>query len=187
MEKKIDTSATLILQFNKNFNDWEDITHNVLWYEDTGNAYAVCYNKSDTVYHKSYRDFKVLNNPSVVYINDKNIYIKGNPAFSVKSVNKFGDWFKVLFDNGETRVYNNQQIELKKDIKQTTNAKSVFSYLQEVANFLTLQDDNDFLANQLDRLIIDERSVLGKLFESNYIFLCCNKIRKNISGFFKGI
>lgn len=164
-EMDIEASSTLILQFNNNFNDWEDITEKVFWYKDDGNAYAVRYKKSDILYHKSYRDFKVIKNPSVLNILGKNIYIKGNIAFNIKTIDKFGEWFKVHFENGETRVYNNEQIELKKDIKQSTYAKDVFGYLHEVADFLSLKDDNDFLSNQLDRLIIDEQSVLGKLFE----------------------
>ena len=162
---KIETSTTLILQFNYNFNDWEDITENVFWYKDNGNAYAVRYKKNDTLYYKSYRDFKVIKNPSIVNILGQNIYIKGNLASNIKNIFKFGEWFKVCFKNGETRVYNKHQIEFKKDIKQSTYAKNVFGYLQEVANFLSLKDDNDFLSSQLDKLIIDECSVLGKLFE----------------------
>ncbi len=166
---KIDTSTTLILQFNNNFNDWEDITENVSWYNDDGNSYAVRYKSTNIIYHKSYRDFKVLKNPSLVYISDKNIYIKDRLAFNIKSINKFDDWYKVYFENNETRVYNSQQIEFKRDIKKATYAKSVFAYLQEVADFLSLKEDHDFLSNQLENLIIDEHSVLGKLFDKKLI------------------
>ena len=87
----IDERKTLILQYNYDKCEWEDITKRVQWFEDKGNACRIKYSSNDTFYWKSWRDIKIFNNPKTIDLANKIVYCDKVPMHGLSQL--------VLFDN----------------------------------------------------------------------------------------
>lgn len=58
-----DENTELILQYNEENKQWQDITRNVEWYKRDTKAYSVKYLKNNAIYHKSLKAWQVFNSP----------------------------------------------------------------------------------------------------------------------------
>jgi len=159
----IDISKELILQLNKNNNEYKDVTEKVDWYEQSGKSYTVKYNTSETIYHQSFANWIVLNNPISIEIKNKLIFIEGNLAENVVSVLAFENWYKIFYANGYANAYFLDKITFSDDITSLPEINTMIEYLKEISRFLSVDEGQDFLYKQLDKLKVFEGCLLEKL------------------------
>lgn len=160
---KIDEKQILIIQYNFEKYEWEDITARTQWIDAKQNAYRIKYVGNDKFYWKSYQDIQILNNTQKVNIENKVVYCDDVPMQSIKELIIFSDYAKLFFTNGRSKIVCKDSVRLVADITEKNGIKTFISYLKEVA-FL-INDENYFLLNQLEKLKILESSVLGKFLQ----------------------
>jgi len=136
----IDISKELILQLNKNNNEYKDVTEKVDWYEQSGKSYTVKYNTSETIYHQSFANWIVLNNPISIEIKNKLIFIEGNLAENVVSVLAFENWYKIFYANGYANAYFLDKITISDDITSLPEINTMIEYLKEISRFLSVDE-----------------------------------------------
>jgi len=157
-----DEKKFLILQFNNNLNKLEDKTSDIEWYKNDNNSCAIKYLNNPTIYHKSWRDIKIFENPKSIETDNLLIYHLDRQLTDIITVLQFGEWFKVFYKNGSRKFYNIKSLNIIQDRKNEQKIKNLLDYLKFVATEIKKLDGNDFLLNQLNNLIIQENSCLYK-------------------------
>ena len=82
----IDERKTLILQYNYEKSEWEDITKRVQWFDGQNNACRIKYVGNNTFYWKSWRDLKILDNPKCLDLTGKILYCDNVPMYGLSQV-----------------------------------------------------------------------------------------------------
>lgn len=70
----IDERKTLIIQYNYNKDQWEDITRDVQWFEAQNNACRIKYVGNTTLYWKSWKDLKIFEKTKSLDLTGKIVY-----------------------------------------------------------------------------------------------------------------
>ncbi len=159
----IDYNKILFLQYNKTYNVWQDVTSNIYAYKTERNCCLVRYISSEQWYHKSYRDIRILENPEKVNLDSAMIFHRGIALTNVTYVLRFDNWYKVVFDNGKVTSYEASKVCFKENKSSEPNTKRLLDYLTNVASYLSVEEGQDFLANQLSSLFVSEECVFSKL------------------------
>lgn len=162
-----DEKKYLILQYNQKFDRFEDKTSEIEWYRNDNNAYEIKYVGNSNHYHKSWKDIKVIENPKIIETENLLIYHLEKQLTDIIFLLQFGKWFKVFYKNGSIKVYNAESLKIIKDKKNDKKIKNFLDYLKCVATAIEKLNDNNFLINQLDKLIIQENSCLYKFLSGN--------------------
>lgn len=166
---KYNEKELLIMQFNDNFNDWEDVTAKIQWYEAENNACRVKYCGSDKFYFISWSKIKVLNNPQIIDVSNKIIYHKGNNLTDVVLYLKYDNWCKIFYKSGLKSVYKIENIRFINDRKNDKDVKGLLDYLKEISKQLSVEDGKDFLYNQLAEMTVLENSLLAKFISGKML------------------
>lgn len=159
----IDYNKVLFLQYDKRNNVWRDITSEISAYRLESNACRVQYVSSAQWYPKSYRDVRILQDPQKVDIDKVVIFCNGTALTNVRYVLRFDNWYKVFFENGRVSSYEASKVSIKENKNKEPEIKRLLDYLIEVARYISVEEGQDFLANQLVSLFISEESVFSKL------------------------
>lgn len=157
-----DEKKFLILQFNQNFNKFEDKTYEIEWFKDDNNACAIKYVNKQTIYHRSWKDIKILDNPKLIETDKLLVYHLGKQLTDIKTLLQFDEWYKVFYKNGSSKIYNSKNLHIIKDKKDEQQIKNLLGYLKFIATEIKKLDGNDFLLNQLNNLVIQDSSCLYK-------------------------
>ena len=160
----MDERYILILQFNDKRNEWEDVTKRVCWFNDSGKAYEIEYIGASRHYWKRYIDLKIFTNPVKIDLRDKIVYNEGEPQLGVTEIVVFGKYVKLFFGNC-SRIVSKESVKIVSDISKKRDVKNLISYLKEIAVLLPVDEGQNFLINQLEKLTIPENSVLGKFLQ----------------------
>lgn len=161
----IDESKTLILQYNDERSEWEDITSRVQWFEPQNNACRIKYVGNSTFYWKSWRDLKIFTNPRNLNLTGKIVYCDKFPVYGLSRVIAFDTYVKLFYATKFTKVVKKSDIKIVSDITENKEIRSFINYLKEVAVLMPTEDGHNFLLNQLDKLTVIEDSVLGKFLQ----------------------
>lgn len=100
----IDESKTLILQYNDERSEWEDITSRVQWFEPQNNACRIKYVGNSTFYWKSWRDLKIFTNPRNLNLTGKIVYCDKFPVYGLSKVIAFDTYVKLFYATKFTKV-----------------------------------------------------------------------------------
>lgn len=161
----IDERKTLIIQYNREKSEWEDITKRVQCFEDENNACKIKYVGNNKFYWKSWRDIKIFNNPRNIDLSNKVIYCDQTPIYGVLEVIIFDSYVKLFYVKNFTKLVKKSSIKIVSDVSKSREVKDVINYLKDVAVLMPTEDGKNFLLNQLDKLTILENSVLGKFLQ----------------------
>lgn len=159
----IDYNKILFLQYDKTNNVWQDVTSNISAYKMERNSCLVQYTSSTKWYPKSYRDIRILDNPQRVDIDNVVVFHNGTALTNVIYALRFDNWYKILFDNGRVSSYEASKVSFKENKSNEPNTKRLLDYLIAVARYISVEEGQDFLANQLSSLFISEECVFSKL------------------------
>ena len=159
----IDYNKILFLQYDKTKNIWRDVTSNISAYKKEINSCLVQYITSEQWYHKSYRDIRILENPEKVNLDTAMIFHKGIALTNVIYALRFNNWYKVVFENGKVASYEASKVCFKENKSNEPNTRRLLDYLIKVARYLSVEEGQDFLANQLSALFVSEECVFSKL------------------------
>lgn len=161
----IDYNKILFLQYDKTNNVWQDVTSNISAYKMERNSCLVQYTSSTKWYPKSYRDIRILDNPQRVDIDNVVIFHNGTALTNVIYALRFDNWYKIFFDNGRVSSYEVSKVSFKENKSNEPNTKRLLDYLIEVARYISVEEGQDFLANQLSSLFVSEECVFSKLIK----------------------
>ncbi|MBQ8726081.1 MAG: AAA family ATPase [Clostridia bacterium] len=161
----IDERKTLILQYNYEKSEWEDITKRVQWFEEQNNACRIKYVGNNTFYWKSWRDLKILDNPKSLDLTGKILYCDKVPMYGLSQVLLFETYVKLFYATKFTKLVKKSDIKIVSDITESREIKNLIEYLKEIAVLMPTEDGHNFLLNQLDKLTVLEDSVLGKFLQ----------------------
>lgn len=174
---EINEKETLIIQYNYNKQDWEDITKQVEWYDDSGKACRIKYFENNTFYWKSWSDLKILRNPKYIDVLNKIVYWDNMFITGLSQLIEFGSYIKLFYTRGFTKLTKKNSITIVPDITEKREIKDFINYLKEVSVLIPFEGDSNFLFNQLNKLTILENSVLGKFLQGK---LSKNRDKKSI-------
>ena len=159
----IDYNKVLFLQYNEKNNDWRDITSEISAYRTETTACWIQYMTSARWWPKSYRDVKILENPKKVDIDNVIVFYNGTALTNVTYVLRFDNWYKVFFENGRSSSYEASKVSFKENKNKEPEIRRLLDYLMEIARYKSVEEGQDFLANQLDSLFVSSESVFSKL------------------------
>ena len=159
----IDYKKVLFLQYNEKNNDWRDITSEISAYRTETTACWIQYMTSARWWPKSYRDVKILENPQKVDIDNVIVFYNGTALTNVTYVLRFDNWYKVFFENGRSSSYEASKVSFKENKNKEPEIRRLLDYLMEIARYISVEEGQDFLANQLDSLFVSDESVFSKL------------------------
>ena len=169
---EINEKETLIIQYNDDKADWEDITKQVQWFDASGNACRIKYFGKNTFYWKSWNDLKIFHNPQIIDLSNKIVYCDNIFMPNLSQLIEFGSYAKLFFSKGFTKLTKKSSIKIVANIAGKKEIKDFINYLKEVSVLMPTDDGKNFLFNQLDKLTILDDSVLGKFLQG--------KLSKNI-------
>lgn len=161
----IDERKTLILQYNYERSEWEDITSRVQWFEPHNNACRIKYDGNNTFYWKSWRDLKLFDNPKSLNVTGKIVYCDKVPVYGLSQVIVFDTYIKLFYATKFTKLVRKSNIKIVSDITENREIKDFINYLKEIAVLMQTEDGHNFLLNQLNKLTVIEDSVLGKFLQ----------------------
>lgn len=160
IDEKIVTSNVSFCEFNVNTN-----------------TYRVKYKNSNKVYNYSATRLELLNDPTIVNLNDYMFYINNKKLQNIKEVYEFTShnhsYYHVAFNNNSYADY--KYNELKKVSK---NCDNVIEYMKKVSNFTSLstEDGKKLLYEQMKKINLNDLNTAL----ANYLKLS-NKLTKENS------
>ena len=169
---EINERETLIIQYNADKKVWEDVTKQVQWFDDSGNACRIKYFGTNTFYWKSWNDLKIFHNPQIIDLTNKFVYCDKIFMPNLSQLIEFGSYAKLFFSKGFTKLTKKSSIKIVTNIAEKREIKDLINYLKEVSVLMPTDDGKNFLFNQLDKLTVLDDSVLGKFLQG--------KLSKNI-------
>ena len=86
----INEKETLILQYNNNKREWEDVTCKIQWFKAENSACRIKYTTSETFYWKSYKDLIIKEARKKISVIDKIVFFNNNPIYGLSTINSLG-------------------------------------------------------------------------------------------------
>lgn len=169
----------MILKFNENINAFEDITKQVIYLKEDLNSWYVVFDNHDA-YHFKIKNVKVGENPILVDIFGKKVYINNTITKVFKILYYYGLGYKVFLENHKTLFVNAIEDNPSSiyinhiDIHLPKTGNKVFDYykmLSKYASDISLDDTSvEKLMFNLYKKInhIDNQSVLFSYTNQSY-------------------
>lgn len=173
----------LIWEYSSNKEDFFDATELVDWIKDGGNAYLVKFKSKETPIYVSYSNISFYENP--MQVDFLVIEHNGVPQYKVKHCLKFGDKYKLFFENGYISTYCKEEIRIYKDeLKNNPTAKGILNYYRRVVQMTAKTEEDAFMLSQFDAITnINEDSVLALYLKGQNGKSVCSLDRPIISPF----
>ncbi|OAB35997.1 AAA domain-containing protein [Paenibacillus glacialis] len=104
-------------------------------------------------------------NPTVMDVTDKEVYIQNLPVFDVQQILVFNQIAKVLFNNKTTQICDVEYMSIEDKGVSKNSIRNILKYWKEIAQHTNTNDEvesDSFLKKQFDKLTsIHPESVLG--------------------------
>ena len=116
-------------------------------------------------YSYNYLNVQCLKNPVVLDSATTLVYKDNQPLSRVDKIFDFGEYIRICFPNGYSKVYPRPEIRIEQSCLQNPQANNVFEYLKQLAEKVSVLDENDrsFLSKQYDKITcVSSSSVLAK-------------------------
>lgn len=149
---------------NKNRN--RDITSNVASIR-IGNSMTEVKFLSGKICNYNNRNITVFNRSQKVKLKDNLVICDGIPFTNVKLMLRFGDIYKVFFENGLNRIYECKQIEFDKNL-MIESEKYLLNYYSKIAKLNIIKDLNKSVLYETFRKVshIGKESILNSYFKN---------------------
>lgn len=161
----LDTNKYLIILKGK------DKTKDIHWLEYDGARCKVTYKGSEKQYYYAKKDVQWLKAKNQLDIRGYIVYVDGVPDYSVVDVIDFGEYYRLLRENGTDASYRYEQITFYQNSPQNNTSQKIYNYFKNTAEAISLKVENNFniLAEQYKNIQgINEDSVLGSYLGSSH-------------------
>ena len=160
-----------VIIFDKKIKDYVDKSADILHIESDkiNRKYHITFTSGGT-YSYNYSSVEWRRNPTVVDIENKLVFWRGQLLDNIKVMLQFENWFKIVFSNNSVHTYNASQVRFVKDFRNDADVVNFIEYLKEITSVVEETNfDSGFLHNELSELSVMEGSVLAKFLSSNDI------------------
>lgn len=141
----------------------KDQTEDVRWIEYKGGLCSVTYQTGGKYnYSRKYIDWIKLRKE--VEIGERIVHIEGIPEREVKSVLDFGEWYRIVKNNGYKKVYPKSKVGFYENALTDKRCKDVFDCIKQTAIKISLEGEGNYniLGKQYSKISkISAGSVLG--------------------------
>jgi len=158
----MDIEKNLVFLYDNKIESLIDKTEQIVSIFEYGGKARVVFNNNKAYDYNSSK-VKWIKNPVEIKLFDKIVLLNGIQLFSIKKLVKFGDWYRVFYQNNH-KVYHITNLDIKRTIEAKPIIDNTFDYMRRVAEFF--ESDNDrFLASQIEKLRPIEGCMLEKFLE----------------------
>ena len=166
---KYNEEEILIMYYDKKLSRFVDKTTQISWFSEDYKSCRVKFSSTDKFYYISYRDIEIIDKPNKIDL-PEDTYLNGHKLTNHIKIIQFEKWIKVFYNNGSTRVFQENQISNHSNlIQQGPNNILRFNYYMELAKESSYQD-NEFLTSMYDKLdYISNESILSKYLKKDNI------------------
>lgn len=155
---------------------FEDKTAEVSSCESRNGYYSIKYENNEKYYKYSKAKVVYLQNPKMVDVNDKDIFIKNSYQPNIISLLQFEKYYKIFYKNNTTSYCKESELAIKKASYEAIKTKDCFEYLKEISNYRIIKNENtdennyDFEEESLLRKQYDEIGCInGESFLDSYL------------------
>lgn len=146
----------------------EDKTEKIDCIKYASKTWQIKYLSSPKVYSYSYSNVVRYENPIIIEQEKVMIFEKDKPLSGIGKLLDFGDYIRIIFKNGFSKVYPASSIIIEENRLGNQAVQSCFSYLKALAEQVSVKDEGDlsFLSKQFNYLTeVSPRSVLSAYLE----------------------
>jgi hypothetical protein len=118
--------ATLILIKNNKTNQFDDKTAEIANLNYLEAQVAVTYASSNNTYKYKSSNVVVLNNPKSINMDQRILLIEGFPIRSSSMVLDFGEYIKIIDENGRAEAYHKSKVSFENSCLNHKQPKAVF-------------------------------------------------------------
>ena len=152
----MDTKKHLILVKN------EDKTEAINYCKYEDGKWQVTFAHGQTY---TYNYLNVVWERDPLILEDAVVYEKGLPLSGVDIIQDFNEYIRIIFKNGNKKVYHKAEITLERSCLRNSRANNCFAYLKQLATVTSVKDEDDksFLSRQYEKItFISPSSVLAQ-------------------------
>ncbi|WP_068779278.1 AAA domain-containing protein [Paenibacillus sp. GM2] len=135
----------------------DDRTSEISSYDKTDSRVQIQFKSSTQVYFYNLSDVLILKEPRVLEITEDIVIFKdGFPFNNVQRVLDFGPKIKVYFKNGSNRLYDRENIQIKRNGIQGSNAEKILNYWKAISKHVKsgeeTEDQEGFITKEFAKL-----------------------------------
>ncbi len=143
----------------------EDKTFEVAkWDHDRRRGVVYILYSTGKFYSYSVKDIKIYKKPCNVAVFGKCIYYSGTIKHNVETVQFFGRYCRLIYQNGQTELLLKKHVKIVESALDDQISLKCFQYLKEIADAVGLCDENErnILATHYDKIdFVNKESVLA--------------------------
>lgn len=139
-----------------------DKTEEVLKYAINTDRIVITYKSNrEKPFKYKHENCSVLNNPTLIEV-DGYAVIKGEKELTnISFIEKYGEWLKVYFNNGSSKVYKEKDIRLIKNKVTKQSAIDIINYFEEITPYV------DVTNNDASGILVKKVSEMYRLREDS--------------------
>lgn len=168
---------TLILIKNNKTTVFEDKTSEISNLTHTCSQVSVTYTSSNKTYNYKASNVIVCNNPKPINTEHTILLIDGFPIRNSSTVLDFGEYIKVIAENGKSEAYHKSKVTFENSCLNDKQPRLIFDYFKELSSYVSVMDDGrTMLAEQYEKITkISKESVLAAYLSAAPIKKLSNK------------
>jgi len=141
----------------------KDKTSDVLSYSINESKVNVKFLSNAKNYKYDLENVFIKENPIVIDITYRVVYFKDIPLNDIKQILDFGVKIRVIFNKGNSQIYDSESIRVEKNCLTNEAAKNILEYWKEISQFTNADNESKaFLNKEYERLtFVSPNSVLG--------------------------
>jgi len=135
--------------------------------EDRNGVYWVRFNNGKT-YHLANHDVNILKSPKIISTVDCRITNKMGACFNPKQIweyrHHFHRYYRIEFESGELKEYDENYLNISKSVLADETAKSLFNYFKDISGVQCIMTENGpvSLHDKYEKIdFVDENTTLG--------------------------
>lgn len=169
--------TTLILIKNNKTNNFEDKTFEIANLTHIGSQVSVTYTSSNKTYNYKASNVIVCKDPKQINLEQSILLIDGFPIRNSSTVLDFGEYIKVISENGKAEAYHKSKVTFENSCLNDKKPRLIFDYFKELSSYVSVMEDGrTMLAEQYEKITkISKKSVLAAYLSSAPIRKFSNK------------
>lgn len=130
----------------------EDKTDNIASCNYLNGKYQITFSNSPKIFNYDHLNVKWLRNPQSINTNIVKISKNGVAFFSILEILQFENFWRICYDNGNSRVYDTKELTIEVNVLSNQQANNCLDYFKQIAEKISIKTD-------------DGKNILSKQFE----------------------